>query len=254
DEDLLLEAQEGRAQEGPAREIEKEDPLHLGEACRLALRHGGRQGAQVHERQGRPPGRVDPLHGPAPGRDEARAERLVALDLRGERRRERRRRHRAAERQRERHVVARVARPELVGHPPPLLPERQRRLGAAGAAKAAPLPRSRSTSAANAATVGLSKRTRSGSSTENAWSTREVTWAATSEWPPRAKKSSSTPTRCRSSTSSQIPASTSSTGLRGATYAPPSPRSTGAGRAARSTLPLAVSGSRSRSTQAAGTI
>ena len=132
DEDLLLEAQEDRAQEGPARDIEGEDPLRRGEACRLALRRGGRQAAQVHERQGRPPGRVDPLHGPAPGRDDARAERLVALDLRGERRRERRRRHRAAERQRERHVVARVARRELVEQPPPLLPERQRRLGAAG--------------------------------------------------------------------------------------------------------------------------
>src|SRR5206468_11261131 len=46
----------------------------------------------------RPPGRVDLLHGPAPNRDEARAERLVALDLRGERRRERRRRHRGGAR------------------------------------------------------------------------------------------------------------------------------------------------------------
>ena len=135
DEDLLLEAQEERVQEGPARDVEGEGPLRLAEACRLALRRGGRQAAQVHDGQGRPPGRVDPLHGPAPDRDEARAERLVALDLRGERRRDRRHRHRAAERQRERHVVAPVAdavRRELVDQPPPLLAERQRRLGAAG--------------------------------------------------------------------------------------------------------------------------
>ena len=135
DKDLLLEAQEDRVQEGPARDVEGEGPLRLGETRCLALRRSGRQAAQVHERQGRPPGRVDPLHGLAPGQDEARAQRLVALDLRGERRGERRYRHLAAELQRERHVVAPVAdgvRRELVDQPPPLLPERHRRLGATG--------------------------------------------------------------------------------------------------------------------------
>ena len=48
---------------------------------------------------------------------------------------------------------------------------------------------------------------------------RETTRVASSECPPSSKKLSSTPTRSRRSTSAQIPASTSSTGVRGATYA-----------------------------------
>ena len=84
----------------------------------------------------------------------------------------------------------------------------------------------------------------------------EITCVASSEWPPRSKKLSSTPTRSTPRTSLQIPASISSTGVRGATYPPPPPRpaDSGAGSAARSTLPLAVSGSASSTTNADGTM
>ena len=61
------------------------------------------------------------------------------------------------------------------------------------------------------------KSSRSGSSTSNASRTRETSWVASNEWPPSAKKSSSTPTRSTPSTSDQMAASRSSTGLRGAT-------------------------------------
>ena len=56
------------------------------------------------------------------------------------------------------------------------------------------------------------------------------------------------------STSAQIPASTSSTGVRGATYRSSAAASSGAGSALRSSLPLGVSGSASSSTNAAGTM
>ena len=69
--------------------------------------------------------------------------------------------------------------------------------------------------------------------------------------PAQAKKSSSTPTRSIPSTSAQIPARSSSAGVRGAAKDSPLRRS-GAGRARRSSLPLAVRGSSVRNTQAEG--
>ena len=75
-----------------------------------------------------------------------------------------------------------------------------------------------STRPASSATVGPSNSARSGSSTPNTARMRETTRVASSECPPSSKKLSSTPTRSSRSTSAQIPASTSSTGVRGATY------------------------------------
>ncbi len=71
--------------------------------------------------------------------------------------------------------------------------------------------------AAKPRTVGRSKIQRTGGAAPKARRTRDATWVASSEWPPRAKKSSSMPARSTRSTSAQIPASTSSAGLRGAT-------------------------------------
>ena len=85
------------------------------------------------------------------------------------------------------------------------------------------------------------------------FSMRAISRAASREWPPRSKKLSWTPTRSRPSTSAQISASTSSTGVRGATSPGAGPRS-GLGRALRSTLPLGLSGMASRRMKAAGTM
>src|ERR1044072_7197862 len=74
---------------------------------------------------------------------------------------------------------------------------------------------------ASACTVGCSNRIRTGASTPNASRTRDITCVASSECPPSAKKLSYTPTCSTRSTTAQIPASTSSAGVRGATYAPP---------------------------------
>src|SRR5262249_42135317 len=69
---------------------------------------------------------------------------------------------------------------------------------------------------ANAAGVGDSKIVRTGSSISKISRTRERTCVAVREWPPSSKKSSSTPTRDTLRTSPQIPAITSSVGVRGA--------------------------------------
>ncbi len=83
-----------------------------------------------------------------------------------------------------------------------------------GAAEPASAPATRS---ASRATVGASKSARTGRCVPNASATRAATRVARSEWPPSAKKSSSTPTRSTPSTSAQIPASVASAALRGAT-------------------------------------
>ncbi len=92
---------------------------------------------------------------------------------------------------------------------------------------------------------------RSGSSTPNASRTRDTAWVASSEWPPSAKKSSSTPMRSIPSSWRQISSSFCSVALRGATKLwPESVRtSSGAGSLRRSTLPLGENGSASSSTK-----
>ncbi len=73
------------------------------------------------------------------------------------------------------------------------------------------------------------------------------------ESPPRSKKESSGPTRCTPSTSANSEQMTSSALV--ADARPPAvPVNSGAGRAARSTLPLGVSWNWSRMTMAAGTM
>jgi len=106
------------------------------------------------------------------------------------------------------------------------------------------------------ATVGASNSAATGKSMPNAARVRAIAWVATSECPPASKKSSWMLTRSRPSTSAQIAASLCSIGVRGATKDVPAAlaSSCGAGNAARSSLPLAVRGSASRSTKAAGTM
>src|SRR5579885_2807646 len=102
----------------------------------------------------------------------------------------------------------------------------------------------------NPATVGLSNTHLSDTSALNACLTRDTICVASSECPPSSKKFSSTPTCSRPSTSPQIPASTSSTTVRGSLI--PSLVSfcliSGFGSALRSSFPFGFSGSASNST------
>ena len=77
-----------------------------------------------------------------------------------------------------------------------------------------------------------------------------------SEWPPRRKKLSSTLTPSTASSADRIAASSVSTSVRGATSSPSRSvfDASGAGSAARSTLPFVVSGSDDRTTNVAGTM
>ncbi|WP_380084866.1 hypothetical protein, partial [Dactylosporangium siamense] len=77
---------------------------------------------------------------------------------------------------------------------------------------------------------------------------------ASSECPPSAKKLSWTPTRSTPRTSAQIPASTSCTGPSGATNASAGRERSGAGSAARSTLPFADNGNAGNDTNTDGTM
>ena len=115
-----------------------------------------------------------------------------------------------------------------------------------------PLPGATVATAASDATVWFSKSSR-GLSPSPARPARATIWMLRIESPPSSKKLSSTPTRSSRSTSAQIPASTSSAAVRGATY-PGSGSRPGAGSAERSSFPFGVSGSASTTTNADGTM
>ena len=126
---------------------------------------------------------------------------------------------------RDRDVVERAARLELVEEPEPLLGERERQRPPVARRRRErrrprrPPPRAAAPPrplAASPATVGASKSARSGSSTPNASRTRDTTCVASSEWPPRSKKSSLAPDRGRPpGPPTRSPPATSSTGVRG---------------------------------------
>ncbi len=108
---------------------------------------------------------------------------------------------------------------------------------------------------ASAATVDASKSARRGSSTLAAARMRLMTWVASSECPPRAKKSSVMPTCGSRNTLAKAFASCASRSVRGGTYtAEAEAEASGAGSALRSTLPLALSGSAGSVTKAEGTM
>ena len=275
---MLLGAQpdETGAQEGSRGEVER--PLGLGgaQARHLGALAPGKgwmsQGAQIHQRQ-EPRRRSLPDLQPrlAIALDEAGAENPVAARHLGEGGGERRRRERPGEAVGGGYVVGRAPRRQAVEEPEPLLRVGEWRAasakgrgasgGRAGPAAASPEARARATAAARPAIVGESKTCCTGRSAPSAARRRDSRRMARSEWPPRWKKSSSTPTGCprdRPRRSSQIPAITSSTGLRGGVRRrvlrlAGRPRS-GDGSARRSTLPLALSGSSARGTKSDGTM
>src|SRR5262249_26431538 len=105
----------------------------------------------------------------------------------------------------------------------------------------------------SAQTVAASNRLRIETSTSKLERMRLIRRVASSECPPSAKKSSSIPTRSTPNTSANSPQRISSCGVRG--KPPPNPPTCcGAGSAPRSSFPFAVSGRRSSSTIAPGTM
>ncbi|PSK64050.1 hypothetical protein B0E53_04011 [Micromonospora sp. MH33] len=107
-------------------------------------------------------------------------------------------------------------------------------------------------SRASPATVRVVNRSRKVISRPVRAATAPTTLMASRECPPRAKKSSSMPGSATPSTSLKMAASCRSSSVAGSRRPAPAAY-VGSGRAARSTLPLWVSGSSSRTTTAAGT-
>ncbi len=211
-----------------------------------------RQPRQVHQRQREGLRRLDHLDrrslGTASGpRRRCAAPRAGARSLPGARQ------HRDVQRpldpQRPGHVVERAARLELIEEPEPLLREgqRQRALGANGTRGGAGGPRRSGAwprpAAAKSASVGASKRSRSGSSIPNASRSARHHPRRQQRVAAQVEEVVAHPTRSSPSTSAQMPASDlldrrprRHVLLRGA-------RPSGAGSALRSTLPFGVSGS-----------
>ena len=107
--------------------------------------------------------------------------------------------------------------------------------------------------AAMAARVEASNTARTGSSTARRSRTRASSWVARREWPPRAKKSSSRPT----AVDAEQVGPDGGQGLLDRAVGVGAARlrgPVGAGRAARSSLPVGVSGMRGSVTNAAGTM
>ncbi len=115
-----------------------------------------------------------------------------------------------------------------------------------------PEPASTCTRAARDSTVDASNSARTGTWVSRAAPRRDTTCVATSELPPRAKKSSSSPTRSRSRTSANTPATISCVGVVGARNVFVS--NSGSGSAFRSSLPEALSGNASSATNTCGTM
>ena len=108
-------------------------------------------------------------------------------------------------------------------------------------------------SSASRATVACSKTSRMDSSAPRSDRTRLTSRATSRECPPRSKKSSSAPTSGTPRTAAKRSATRRSPPSAGGRPEPSGLRS-GAGRALRSILPLAVSGRVSRTTKATGTM
>ena len=155
-------------------------------------------------------------------------------------------------------VVGGAAGVELVEEPQPLLGEGERQRRLAGAlADAADRPfgacsRPAVEGPGERQGRGLEER-RSGSSTPKASRTRETSWVASSEWPPRSKKPSSMPSTGCFSTVPQRPTRISSRASRGTAPSGEDPCRSGSGSALRSTLPLGRTGNASRNKNLPGT-
>ncbi len=128
--------------------------------------------------------------------------------------------------------------------------------GTTGAAGGAAWPATAvSITAARPATVGWSNSAAAAMSVPNTSRIREIARVASSECPPSSKKLSSAPTRSASSSTAQIPASSSCTGPDGGTnLSMGASAAPGSGSAALSTLPFGVRGRAASSVNTAGTM
>ncbi len=177
-------------------------------------------------------------------------------------------RHQVAERQlqcadveiahephRQRNRVGRVRTFEPIEEPEPALRERQRDLRRPWHRRAAARAAARRRRAAPPGPRRSGPRTGCGSRARrsSAERMRPISRVASSEWPPSSKKLSSMPTSASPSVSANSAHSTASCGVRGSRRVALAV-TTGAGSARRSSLPFGVSGSRSSSTKAAGTM
>ncbi len=129
-----------------------------------------------------------------------------------------------------------------------------RTCGTSGGRWESPAAIAASTSVASCAAVGASKNSRT--SMRTLWSAliRATTRVALSELPPRAKKSSSTPSRSTPSTLSNAATTVSSVGVLGARYSVARTLKSGSGSAPRSSLPDALRGNSVSSTNSDGTM
>ncbi len=213
---------------------------------RRFLARGLGQRRQIHQRQNEAGGRLDTCRLAPSWRRRCAAPRGGARSRPGSVAAPRVARAFAA--QRLRHVVERIRAPggrgtrAALGEGEGQVPRPAARRGERE--RPAPAPRRASIRAARRATVGASKRARTCSSTPKAARRREITCVASSEWPPRSKKSPSSPTRSSPSTAPRgLPPSP-----RRACAAPASLLALRLGRRQGLAVDLAVGGERQGST------
>src|SRR6185295_12192085 len=236
-------AEQRGAEERTAREVERLFAQGGGEARDLRGAQPGRKGREVDRRDRRRDLRREPGVRRGAVLRERRVQHLLPADDFRERLAERRRVERA--RQAERHLQAARRAVARGPQPPQLLLAPRERQGAdahgrcrlrhalgdenvgdrshSSSAISSSLRLSTramiasSTASAISASVGLSNTVRSGSSTSKVPRIFDISWVASSEWPPISKKLSNAPTRRTERSACQISASTSSASLRGAT-------------------------------------
>ena len=105
---------------------------------------------------------------------------------------------------------------------------------------------------ASSAAVGASKKLRMSMAMPCSALIRATTRVASNELPPSSKKPSSAPTRSCPSRSAKIATTPASVGVAGSRYSTVFDTNSGVGKAFRSSLPLALSGNSSSSTNMAG--
>ena len=249
---------------GPGARSNGPPDLVAGQLERVRLAGGGGLAGQVDERDGNGQRRRNHLVRDAPARRERRAQHFVAGDNHVDHGRQRWDVQCAAQPHDGRDIVEEVSRLELVEEPQALLSERQWQsqrdaagtgmMGGAGSVSST--ARAAASCAAMPATVGASNRLRSANSTPNTSRMREARRVARSEWPPRSKKLSvDTDPRRGPGLGQRRPQASPRPGC-AALHTRPSRREFGSRRAPasarRSTLPVALSGSAGRATNADG--
>ena len=190
---VAREAEEQGPEDRPARQVEGAGSLRVRGPRRRGLALRGGKGAQVRQGDRERGGPGHRLHRVAVHQREDGAQRLVPVDQGLQAPPQRPGVERAAQAQRVRHVVGGAAGIELVEEPEPPLGEGEGKGPSPGSRGMGAAPSPAPSRAASSAGVGASNTWRSGSSAPVASRSRAATRAASSECPPRAKKSSCDP-------------------------------------------------------------